>query len=163
MVAPQQTNHALAQLVLRQFRMIFNEVKTHFQRSEKVSGLGGAQLWALSLIEQQPGMQVTDLAKAMDIHQSTASNLIRQLVQRSYIRTAKQGADRRTVHLFAEPSGQSVLNNVPGPYAGVLPDALNDLDEETLASLHTDLSTLIQRLRVSEDASQIPLADISKK
>lgn len=163
MTDPQQGNHILAQLVLRQFRVIFNEVKTHFQRSEKVSGLGGAQLWALSLIAQQPGIQVTDLAKAMDIHQSTASNLIRQLVQKSYIRTAKQGADRRTVHLFAEPSGQTLLNNAPGPYSGVLPDALNELDDKTLASLQRDLSTLIERLRISEDASQIPLADISQK
>ena len=36
--------------VLRQFRMLFNAVRRHFHRLEKQAGIGGANVWALSLI-----------------------------------------------------------------------------------------------------------------
>jgi hypothetical protein len=40
--------------VLRQFRVVFNSVKTHFRQVEREAGLGGAQLWALSVIQRRP-------------------------------------------------------------------------------------------------------------
>ena len=45
--------------VLRQFRIVFNSVKTHFRQVEQAAGLGGAQVWALSVIRDQPGIGVT--------------------------------------------------------------------------------------------------------
>ena len=36
--------------VLRKFRQVFNAVKNHFQQLEKKVGIGGAQVWALSLM-----------------------------------------------------------------------------------------------------------------
>ncbi|HWJ96252.1 MAG TPA: MarR family transcriptional regulator, partial [Telluria sp.] len=45
--------------VLRQFRIVFNAVKTHFRQVEREAGVGGAQLWALSVIERTPGIGVT--------------------------------------------------------------------------------------------------------
>ncbi|HAV36987.1 MAG TPA: MarR family transcriptional regulator, partial [Massilia sp.] len=50
---------------LRQFRIVFNAVKNHFRQVERDAGLGGAQLWALSVIAQSPGIGVTDLARAL--------------------------------------------------------------------------------------------------
>ncbi|HYR24709.1 MAG TPA: MarR family winged helix-turn-helix transcriptional regulator, partial [Aquabacterium sp.] len=78
-----------AAAVLRQFRVVFNAVKTHFQRVESHSGLGGAQLWALSVVARQPGTEVGTLACAMDIHQSTASNLVRALSKKGLIGTSR--------------------------------------------------------------------------
>jgi hypothetical protein len=57
----------LAVEVLRQFRQAFNAVKTHFQQVEKKVGLGGAQVWALSVIRDHAGIRVTELAQAMDV------------------------------------------------------------------------------------------------
>jgi predicted transcriptional regulator len=48
---------------------------------EKQSGIGGAQVWALSLVAQHQGLGVTKLAELMDIHQSTTSNLVRSLIK----------------------------------------------------------------------------------
>ena len=42
---------------LRRFRRVFNAVKTHFQQVEKRAGVGGAQLWALSVIGARPGIR----------------------------------------------------------------------------------------------------------
>src|SRR5690349_14479194 len=67
--------------VLRRFRVIFNAVKNHFRSVESQAGVSGAQLWALSVIHSHPGAGVNQLAGAMDVHQSTASNLVRALAQ----------------------------------------------------------------------------------
>ncbi|MCE1172760.1 MAG: MarR family transcriptional regulator, partial [Azovibrio sp.] len=67
--------------VLKQFRSIFNTVKQHFQQVEAACRVSGAQLWALAVIVRQPGLRVSELAKAMAVHQSTTSNLVERLVE----------------------------------------------------------------------------------
>lgn len=146
------------QRVLRQFRIVFNAVKTHFRQLERESGLGGAQVWALSVIDSQPGIGATNLARALDIHQSTASNLVRGLVERGYVSAAREGIDRRSVALRVLPSGKEVLARAPAPLAGVLPSALAALDDATLLRLEQDLGTLIARLDADEEAGKIPLS-----
>src|ERR1700759_5414636 len=135
---PPADHDAAAVAVLRQFRQVFNAVKAHFQQVEKTVGMGGAQVWALSVVRDNPGIGVGALAKAMSIHQSTASNLVRTLIDREMVVAAKQGADRRAVQLNLLPAGAKVLKNAPGPFAGLLPDALKSLPAETLERLQTD-------------------------
>jgi DNA-binding MarR family transcriptional regulator len=144
--------------VLRQFRIVFNAVKTHFRQVEREAGVGGAQLWALSVIERRPGIGVTDLARELDIHQSTASNLIKSLVERNYVAARREGADRRSVALHPLPDGLAVLRNAPLPFAGVLPEALSSLDADTLARLEADLGKLIAVLEADEAAANVLLA-----
>ena len=158
--APQEPAEAAAARVLRRFRIVFNAVKTHFRQVEKEVGIGGAQLWALSLIRAQPGIGVGDLARAMDVHQSTASNLVRALSERHLIVAAKEGRDRRAVSLRALPEGARVLRKAPTPFAGVLPQALNQLDARTLGRLDKDLGKLIAVLAADEDAGATPLAQL---
>lgn len=143
--------------VLRRFRLIFNAVKSHFRAVEKRAGIGGAQLWALSVIRGAPGIGVGDLALAMDIHQSTASNLVRALVAQSMVAIEKSDTDRRAVQLRLLSAGMRVLKRAPGPFAGVLPEALASLDRATLARLDRDLGALIALLDADERAGGIPL------
>jgi DNA-binding MarR family transcriptional regulator len=146
--------------VLRQFRQVFNAVKSHFQQVEKTVGMGGAQVWALSIVRDQAGIGVGALAKAMSIHQSTASNLVRTLIEREMVAAAKQGTDRRAVQLNLLPAGEAVLRNAPGPFAGLLPDALRSLPPDTLARLREDLGRLIVAIDADEAGASIPLSDL---
>lgn len=143
--------------VLRQFRIVFNAVKSHFRQVERDSGLGGAQVWALSVIASRPGLGATTLARELDIHQSTASNLVKALVERGHVVTRREGEDRRSVALYIAPSGEEVLRRTPAPFAGVLPSALAALDEATLLRMEQDLGELIARLNADETAGAIPL------
>lgn len=151
---------AQAALVLRQFRVVFNAVRSHFLQVEKQVGIGGAQVWALHALASQPGLSMNDLAGAMDIHQSTASNLIRQLLKSGLVRTEKSATDRRSVKLYIEPAGQAILERAPGPFQGVLPEALNRLPPQTLQQLQKNLATLIAVLEADEQAGGIPLAQL---
>ena len=161
-LAPEAANDGedIAIAVLRQFRQVFNAVKSHFQQVEKTVGMGGAQVWALSVVRDNPGIGVGALARAMSIHQSTASNLVRTLIDREMVVAVKQGTDRRAVQLNLLPAGARVLKNSPGPFAGLLPDALKSLPAETLERLQTDLSQLIVAIAADEAGAAIPLSDI---
>ncbi|MBC5785659.1 MarR family transcriptional regulator [Ramlibacter sp. USB13] len=145
--------------VLRRFRLVFNAVKSHFRAVETKAGISGAQVWALSVIQAQPGIGVGELARAMDIHQSTASNLLRSLTEKNLVLAERGGEDRRAVQLHTTARAAKVLAKAPAPFAGVLPDALARLDKKALARLDRDLALLIEELGVDERGAGIPLSE----
>ena len=146
--------------VLRQFRIVFNAVKTHFRSVEKEAGIGGAQVWALSVIGKYPGIGIGDLAKELDVHQTTASNLVKILVAQNLVEQGKSETDRRAVTMRLSVEGQQRLDKAPLPFAGVLPNALSSMDEQTLAMMEQDLGTLIAILAADSDSANTPLAEL---
>lgn len=146
--------------VLRRFRVVFNAIRSHFKQVEKQVNLGGAQVWALSIVRDHPGIGTGLLAKHMDIHQSTASNLVKTLQRKALISASKAMEDRRSVQLQVLPAGLAVLTQIPGPFEGVLPGALERLSAETLLRLDHDLGELIALLKADEQAAGIPLAQL---
>jgi DNA-binding MarR family transcriptional regulator len=146
--------------VLRRFRVVFNTVRGHFQQVEKQAGVGGAQVWALSVIRDQPGIGMGGLAKSMDIHQSTASNLVKALQKKDMLSMTKAVVDRRNVELKILPAGLAVLAKVTGPFEGILPEALGQLPLETLTRMDGDLLELIRLLKADEKAGGIPLGQL---
>lgn len=146
--------------VLRQFRLVFNVIKTHFQQVEKKVGIGGAQVWALHVVHQNPGIGMHGLARAMDVRQPTASNLVKSLVDQKLLEVRKEGPDRRAVQLHVLTGGLDILQRAPGPFAGVLPQALVSLDAATLVRMEQDLGELIGLLGANERAAGIPLAQM---
>lgn len=144
--------------VLRQYRIVFNAVKSHFRQVEREVGLGGAQVWALSAIGAAPGIGIKALARALDIQQSTASNLVKGLAERTLLTAARSGSDRRTVALTLTAAGAALLARAPGPYSGVLPEALAQLDDATLTRMETDLTALITLLGADQAGAAVPLA-----
>lgn len=146
--------------VLRRFRQVFNAVRTHFREVEKVAGIGGAQLWALSVVRTTPGITVGELAKAMDVHQTTASNLVKGLLALGLLESHRNGVDRRSSMLKVAPAGTRLLRRAPGPFSGVLPEALSRLDEAMLRRLDADLAALLAELGADARAAKIPLAQM---
>lgn len=149
-----------ASRVLGRFRQIFNTVKTQFQQMERSAGIGGAQLWALSVIRDRPGIGINELAQALGIRQSTASNLVKSLVQRGLVATQRHAGDRRAVQLAILAQGRALLRRTPGPYSGVLVRAIAGMDARALARLDRELAGLIDALGADESAASIPLAQI---
>ena len=105
--------------VLEQFRVIVKSIKRHYQTVERRAGLQGAQLWALAQVAETPGTQVGDLARALAIHQSTASNLLRALEAEGLVTRERRSSDQRQVRLFATKKGLKLLKGAPRPLIGV--------------------------------------------
>jgi DNA-binding MarR family transcriptional regulator len=142
---------------LRKLRLVFNTIKGHFRDVEKKAGVAGAQVWALSVIRESPGVGVNELARAMDIHQSTASNLLKPLIERGMVVASRAETDRRALQLKITARGVAVLKKAPGPVTGVLPDALSKLDLDTLLRLDNDLAGLISVLHADRRSAKTPL------
>src|SRR3954462_14301028 len=146
-----------AVLVLRKLRLLFNTIKGHFRDVEKKAGVAGAQVWALSVIQANPGAGGNDLARAMDIHQSTASNLLKPLIEKGMVVAGRAKDDRRALKLRVTARGAAVLRKAPAPVTGVLPEVLSRLDRATLTRLNEDLEVLIALLDADGRAAKMPL------
>ncbi len=132
---------------LKYFRTIFGSARSHDADIRRLAGIPGAQLWALSEVARAAGGSVNDLSTRMALHQTTASNLVNALVKRRLIKRTKDVHDQRIVRLHPTPAGQRVLARAPGPYAGLLPDALNHLDQRQLVDLSSSLAVLVAALK----------------
>jgi DNA-binding MarR family transcriptional regulator len=145
---------------LRRFRIVFSTVKKHFQDIESKCGVSGAQLWAIAEIASSPGLRVTELARAMSVHQSTASNLVGELERKELVRK-ERGADQRVVRLYLSEQGNELVARAPKPMIGVLPDALQRLPEDVLNSLTANMDVLIDMMQLKDKAAATkPLSDI---
>jgi DNA-binding MarR family transcriptional regulator len=145
---------------LRRFRRIFAAVRTHFRQVEQITGSGAAQLRALSLLREQPGLRISELALAMDIHQSTASNLVKTLVERKQVAAERHGSDARVLRLTLLPAGEKILQRLQGHYIGVLPLALQTLPPVVLKRLNADLDLLLAAMQADGAAAKSPLASL---
>ena len=148
--------------VLEQFRVIIRSVRRHYQDVERRAGLTGAQLWALSEVAARSGVQVGELARALAVHPSTASNLARRLHALGLVRRERKGRDQRHVQLFTTASGVKALRRAPRPSIGVLQQALSELPEARLRELHAALARVISLMKVKSVAAAraLPLSDM---
>ena len=148
--------------VLRQFRVILGALRRHYASVERSSGVGGAQLWALAQIGVAGELTVGELAHGMGIHSSTASNLVRQLLEQGFVRKLRARGDQRVVCLSLSAAGRRVLSRAPRPVEGLLQAALLKLPPKALDRLHEDLQALIARMagEHSEDAAGMLLTDV---
>ncbi|MEW6590645.1 MAG: MarR family transcriptional regulator [Pseudomonadota bacterium] len=145
---------------LRQFRVIFGAVRQHFQAVEKACGVSGAQVWAMAALQQTPGMKVSELAQAMSIHPSTASNLLDKLEQAGLVQRTRSQADQRVVTLNLTNAGKRALKKAPQPLTGILTHALGQLTDDALCRLNEDLSELITHMgAVNARDAQQPLSE----
>jgi DNA-binding MarR family transcriptional regulator len=143
--------------VLEQFRIIFKSIRGHYRSVEKRAGISGALLWALAQVASEPGTPVGRLARALAIHQSTASNLLRRLEARGLLSRRRHGKDQRTVQLFPTAKGLRVLTRAPQPLIGVLQQALSDLPAPRLRLLHRQLEGLIAAMKVKDPEARSTL------
>ncbi len=151
----------LALAVLEQFRLIFRSAKKHFQWVQELTGVSGAQLWVLGEIRCKPGLRVTELAHAMAVHQSTASNLLDRLERQGLVQRSRSSADQRVVHLSLTDLGRTTIAKAPLPLEGVLPDALSRLTHEDLVDLQRQLDRLAKLMKVRDaKGKRIPLAEM---
>lgn len=146
---------------LQEFRMIVGSARRHDADVRRVAGISGSQLWALSEIARTAGMRVNDLSERMALHQTTASNLINALVERNLIRRGRDEEDQRVVRLHVTTEGKKMLLRAPGPYTGLLVDAMRHLKVSDLRRLNEALRVLTKVLRnaATDTAGQLLMGE----
>jgi DNA-binding MarR family transcriptional regulator len=153
------TKHRKMLDVLAQFRVVFRSVRQHYLRVQRRSGVTGAQLWALAHVAGNPGTRMGQLARALAIHPSTASNLVRRLEALALVARRRRGRDQRTVQLYLTGKGEKALSRAPQPLIGVLQQALSELPARRLEALGHQLGELIGAMQVKDlRARTIPIS-----
>ena len=145
-MSPETPEYAQMLSVLRQFRVVIANIKDHYRNVEIVTGVSGAQLWALSAIARRPQISVGELARELGIHQSTASNLIVRLVELGHLTRTRSGTDLRVVAIRLTKRGKQAVASAPQPAVGMLQQALLSMPVDRLKSLQADLDYLIQSI-----------------
>ena len=153
---------ASVQRVLKSFRVIFRSIQRHSAMVEAQCGLSGSQLWALWELLMSPGLKVSELSRAMSIHQSTASNLLDKLEKRNLIRRERRGPDQRVVRLFLTPEGLETINRAPRPAQGILTHTLLKLPDKTVEDIEAGLVTLVTNMNIKDELAALqPLTEES--
>jgi DNA-binding MarR family transcriptional regulator len=150
--------------VLKRFRLIFKAVQQHSQWVETNCGVTSAQLWALWELSEKPGLKVTELAKALSIHHSTASNMLDKMAKKGLIVRERISQDQRVVTLTLTEAGTQLINLAPSPPQGILQHSLFHLPENVLKSLAKDLDVLVRGMEIKDEAAAMqPLNPLQKK
>ena len=147
--AKRTAREALELRTLRALRTILGSARAHDAEVRRIAGISGSQLWALSEIARVSAMSVKELAERMAVHQTTVSNLINVLVEDKLVRRERDPADQRIVRLHVTTEGKRMLLRAPGPYTGLLMDALRHLETPDLQLLKKSLSGLLNVLRTN--------------
>lgn len=146
------------QNITKQLRLIFQVVQAHSKTVEQQCGLSSAKLWMMWELFANPGLRVSELAKALTIHPSTCSNMLDQLEDRKLLRRNRSLTDQRAVHLYLTEEGERVLSIAPRPAQGKLSDALEHLSDDHLVHLEEGLSQLLDAMKVKDEkAAMIPI------
>ena len=145
----------IANTIVQDLRVVVRTIQAHSRHVEKQSGVSSVQLWAMWELFKLPGQKVSELSRALSIHQSTASNMLDKLEEKSLIRRDRSGPDQRVVQLFLTKKGSDLLSGAPRPAQGAVQDALKHLSDEELQVLKTGLDTLISHMSVSEEGAEL--------
>ena len=149
------TRDEVAKNIVQDLRIIVRTIQAHSRWVEKQCGVSSVQLWAMWELFSSPGQKVSDLSKALSIHQSTASNMLDKLEEKSLIRRDRSGPDQRVVQLFLTKPGSDLLSVAPRPAQGAVQDALKSMSDQELTSLKTGLEALINQMAVSEEGAAL--------
>ena len=139
------------QEIMQELRIVVRTTQAHSRWIEKECGVSGVQLWAMWELFAQPGQKVSDLSRALSIHQSTASNMLDKLEKKQLIRRNRSGPDQRVVQLYLTPQGTELLSTAPRPAQGAVMDAMKHMNDEELQQLKTGLAALIGHMSVAAD------------
>ena len=131
-------NHSRAMRALREMIRAFNIATKKLERG---LGLSGAQLEALEILRDSPGLSPSDLACRSATDQSTASVVVKRLAESGLVERRKENGDRRRTHLVLTPEGERVLESAP-------PSTPSTLRSAFMRMGHGDrvaLTTLLER------------------
>lgn len=146
--------------VVQGLRVVFRSIQEHSRWVEKQCGVSAAQLWTMWEMHARPGMRVSELSRALSIHQSTASNLLDKLERKELIRRERRGPDHRVVQLYLTAKGRDLVEHAPRPAQGALSNGLMALPDPVLAGLNDHIAALVKAMDLADhEAALKPLSD----
>jgi len=140
--------------VLTRFRVLVRSTRDHYRRVQRACGVSGAYVWAMAEIAAAPGMTVSELARRLSIHQSTASNMIEKLEASRFAERRRAREDKRVVRLYLTGRGRRAIARAPAPLRGALQEGLMRLPMSALIRLQDDLERLLREMHAHHEGDR---------
>src|SRR5512141_1027205 len=134
--------------VLDNLRRVFKVVHRYSKRAEKVGGLTGPQVWAITVIADSAPIRVTDLARRMYLHPSTVVGILDRLEQQAQVTRTRSEKDHRVVTVSLTAKGRETVSNIPPIAQGLLLSGLKELPDPELSTVSEGLRMLVGILGV---------------
>jgi DNA-binding MarR family transcriptional regulator len=109
----------------------------------------------MAVIDGRPGAKVSELARSLSIHLSTASNMLDKLESKGYVRRERTPGDQRVVKVYLTAVGRKCLRRAPRPVEGVLPAAIHEMPRAAVRRLHRDLAILLDLSTVRDRRARL--------
>lgn len=141
--------------VVQGLRVVFRSIQEHSRWVEKQCGVSAAQLWTMWELHARPGLRVSELSRALSIHQSTASNMLDKLERKQLVQRQRRGPDQRVVQLYLTDKGRDLVEHAPRPAQGALSNGLMALPDPVLAGLNDNIAALVKAMDLADHAAAL--------
>jgi DNA-binding MarR family transcriptional regulator len=143
---------------LKALRSLFWAAQEDYRQLEQATGLSSAEVRALTLVAQHPGLTVSALASKMRLSLPSISNMLRHLVASGLVTRTRLEKDQRTVLLHATAQAQTQLSQSRGGGSGLLKTLIDELDDNGLQQLNGGLRAMLTQLGTQKlDADPLPV------
>lgn len=132
--------------VLDNLRRVFQVVHGYSKRAERVGGLTGPQLWAVTVLSESEPVRVSELARRMYLDPSTVVGILDRLETRGLVSRTRSREDRRVVTVALTGKGRRLVSKVPEVAQGLLLTGLEGLSPRDLKAVSDGLEVLVRIL-----------------
>lgn len=130
--------------VINSLRRLFKAINEYSKRIFRRTGLSGPQVWALTVLANEPGLSHGELAERLFAHRSTVTGIVDRLEGRGMVARTTDPDDRRGIQLSLTSRGYRVLKKSPPPVQIGLRRALERLPTAQLRRLRRMLQAVVQ-------------------
>lgn len=150
-----KTKSAMVAGIIDDIRRLFYVLAEQSRKAEQETGLTGAQLWVVKMLEEGSPMKVTELARRMYLHPATMVGLLDRLEAKSLVQRSRSDKDRRVVHITITEQGRELVRNSPEVAKGLLVKGLEPLPEKKVRVISDGLEQIVNILGVQEEPPKL--------
>jgi DNA-binding MarR family transcriptional regulator len=130
--------------VVNSLRRLFKAIQEYSKAILARTGLSGPQVWALTVLEKEPGLSLGELSERLFAHPSTVSGIVDRLAERGAVLRVVDSADRRGIRLSLTALGRRILRKAPPPVQLGLRRALERMPATRLRELRYTLEEIVR-------------------
>ncbi len=132
-------------------RAVVHALRGASRAAEQEIGVHGAELLVLRKLVDAPCASLAELAVRTQTDPSTASVVVRGLVERDLVTRSVAPDDRRRTPIAITPAGRQLLRRAPEPAHARVARAAGPLDAAALHDLARQLAEVAGRLALDRD------------
>lgn len=121
-------------------------LQSRSKRMESELGVTGPQRLVLRILGRSPGATAGAIAKAMHVHPSTLTGVLRRLESRGLLERAKDAEDGRRARLALTAAGRKLDQHQAGTVEAAVRRTLGRLGEDELETTRRALTILAEEL-----------------